>query len=113
MKHLLLLFIIFTNLNAAYPELLFNGNCITCHKTNDLNKSAPTIQEIQKEYKNAFQNKKEFVNYMTYWVLSPKKETSLMQDKIEDYGLMPDLAYDKATLEEIAAYIYDKNFKEF
>ncbi len=112
MKYLLLLFIIFINLNATYPELLFNGNCITCHKTNNLNKSAPTVLEIQKEYKNAFPNKEEFVHYMTQWVLSPKEETSLMQDKIEVYGLMPDLAYDKSTLEEIAAYIYDNNFKE-
>ncbi|KAB7884578.1 MAG: cytochrome C [Arcobacter sp.] len=100
------------NLNAAYPELLFNGNCITCHKTDNLNKSAPTVQEIQKEYKNAFADKKEFVDYMTHWVLSPKKETSLMQDKIEKYGLMPDLAYDESTLKEIAEYIYENKFSE-
>jgi thiol-disulfide isomerase/thioredoxin len=112
MKYLILLTIIFLNLNAAYPELLFNGNCITCHKTNSLNKSAPTIQEIQKEYKNAFSNKEDFVNYMTVWVLSPKEETSLMQDKIKEYGLMPDLAYDKSTLEEISEYIYTNTFTE-
>lgn len=110
MKHLIFLLFIFINLNASYPELLFNGNCITCHKTNNLNKSAPTIQEIQKEYKNAFPNKEEFVSYMTKWILSPKKETSLMQDKIEEYGLMPDLAYDKSTLEEISEYIFDSTY---
>ncbi|MBU3016002.1 cytochrome C [Poseidonibacter lekithochrous] len=111
MKYFLLL-IIYINLNAAYPELLFNGNCVTCHKTNNLNKSAPTIHEIKKEYKNAFPNKEEFLNYMTQWVLSPKKETSLMQDKIKEYGLMPDLAYDKSTLNKISEYIYDNNFEE-
>jgi len=112
MKYLIFLTIICININASYPELLFNGNCITCHKTNSLNKSAPTVQEIQKEYKNAFSNKKDFINYMTVWVLSPKKETSLMQDKIEKYGLMPDLAYDKNTLIEISEYIYDNNFNK-
>ncbi|MAD42041.1 MAG: cytochrome C [Arcobacter sp.] len=111
MKYLLLITIIYINLNGAYSELLFNGNCITCHKTNNLNKSAPTIQEIQKEYKNAFPNKEEFVSYMSRWVLNPKEKTSLMQDKIEFYGLMPDLAYDENTLKEIAEYIFDNNFK--
>ena len=112
MKYLLLITIMYINLNASYPELLFNGNCITCHKTNGLNKSAPTIQEIQKEYKNAFPNKEEFINYMSVWVLNPKKETSLMQDEIETYGLMPDLAYDESTLKEIAEYIYNNSFTE-
>ena len=112
MKYLLLVTLISINLNAAYPELLFNGNCITCHKTNNLNRSAPTVQEIQKKYRNAFPNKKEFVEYMTQWVLNPKKETSLMQEEIKKYGLMPDLAYDKNTLKEISEYIYDKRFEE-
>jgi hypothetical protein len=99
-------------LNASYPELLFNGNCITCHKTNNLNKSAPTIQEIQSNYKNAFPNKKDFIDYLSTWVLSPKEETSLMKDSIDKYGLMPKLGYDTYTLEEISSYIFDENFKE-
>ena len=112
MKYLILLTIISININASYPELLFNGNCITCHKTNSLNKSAPTIQEVQKEYKKAFSNKEDFVNYMSQWVLSPKRETSLMQDKIDKYGLMPDLAYSKSTLKEITEFIYDNSFEK-
>lgn len=111
MKTFFLLISIFTILNANYKELLFNGNCVTCHKTNNLNKSAPTIMEIQKRYKNVFLNKDEFVLYMTDWVYKPNEKTSIMQDAIDKYELMPELAYDKNTLKEISEFIYDNNFE--
>mgnify|MGYP003528264166 FL=1 len=44
---------------------------------------------------------------MSTWVLNPNKETSLMDDAIEKYKLMPMLGYDKETLEEISSYLYD------
>ena len=47
MKIKLLILILTSKLLASsYGELLFNGNCVTCHSTNELNKSAPTIIEI-------------------------------------------------------------------
>lgn len=114
MKLLIFLSIIFiTNINASYKALLFNGNCITCHKTDNLNKSAPKIQEVQENYKNAFPNRKDFITYMSTWVLNPKEKTSLMSTDIKKYGLMPQLGYDKTTLEEISEYIFDTNFDNY
>lgn len=108
MKIKLLLLILSLKLFASsYGELLFNGNCVTCHSTNELNKSAPTIIEIQESYKSAFPLKKDFVSYMSTWVLNPNDESSLMHDSIKKYKLMPFLGYDKETLEEISTYIYD------
>ena len=108
MKTKLLILILSSNLFASsYGELLFNGNCVTCHSTNDLNKSAPTIKEIQNTYKSAFPEKKDFISYMSTWVLNPNKETSLMDNSIKKYKLMPMLGYDRETLEEISAYLYD------
>ena len=108
MKTKLLILLLSINLFASsYGELLFNGNCITCHSTNELNKSAPTIIEIQKIYKSSFPLKKDFIHYMSIWVLNPNKETSLMDDAIKKYKLMPMLGYDKETLEEISSYLYD------
>jgi cytochrome c551/c552 len=75
-------------------SLLFNGNCATCHHVNEAI-SAPSIIEIQQRYKKAFPQKKDFVKYMSNWVVKPKEETSLMQDKIKKYGLMPELGFDK------------------
>lgn len=87
-------------------RLLLYGNCITCHnETKDI--SAPSLQYIKEKYHSAFPEKIDFVAYMSTWVLKPNSKTSIMQDKINQYGLMPELGYDKDTLEKIAAYIYD------
>jgi cytochrome c551/c552 len=110
MKTLIFLTLIFNALWANnYGQLLFHGNCITCHKIGEA-VSAPSINEIQHAYKSAFRNKKDFIDYMTTWVLNPKEETSLMQDAVSKYELMPHLAYDKQTLEIIASYLYDTAF---
>ncbi len=87
-------------------SLLFNGNCATCHHIKRAS-SAPTINEIRSRYLQAFPQKKEFINYLSEWVLKPSKERSLMHDQIEKYGLMPELAFEKSTLEKIAEYIYE------
>jgi hypothetical protein len=47
---------------------------------------------------------------MSNWVLKPNKETSLMDDMILKYELMPELAYDLETLKMITGYIYDTEF---
>jgi len=112
MKRLLVILFFMLNLQADnFKSLLFSGNCVTCHLENK-SLSAPSIMEIQKRYKSAFPNKKEFVNYMSRWVQYPKKETSLMDDAIKKYKLMPELGFDLSTLEEISEYIYDTDFKK-
>lgn len=93
----------------SYPALLFNGNCVTCHDEKR-SLSAPSIKIIKKRYLEAFAKKKEFVSYMSTWVLKPKEETSIMHDMIEKYELMPELGYDKETLEIISSYIYETTF---
>ena len=111
MKKLLLLFILLLNNTYAsnYGELLFNGNCITCHlKTKKV--SAPSIKEVKKNYINAFPKEKDFVQYMSKWVLQPNITTSVMKYAIEEFELMPELGYDKYTLEEISKYIYRTDF---
>ena len=111
MKTLLLLIIITSNILASdYGKLLFNGNCVTCHfETKKV--SAPSIKEVRKHYINAFPNEKDFVEYMVTWVLKPNSTTSLMQESIKEFELMPELGYDAYTLKEIAKYIYKTDFK--
>jgi hypothetical protein len=111
MKYFFIISLIFTSSFCNYKELLFNGNCVTCHRVDNLNKSAPTIQEIRQRYIEAFPIKKDFVEYMSNWVLKPDANTSLMMDAIEKYELMPELAFDKRTLEEISEFIYENDFK--
>jgi len=104
-------FLLLTNLAFAdNGSLLFNGNCATCHFT-DKASSAPTIHQVRQRYLKAFPDKKDFVEYMSNWVVKPNKETSLMHDMIDKYGLMPELGYDKSTLKEITTYIYKGDIK--
>jgi len=101
------LFILSFSLNADnYGGLLLYGNCTTCHHM-DKSISAPSMKIIKKRYLLAFPQKKDFVSFMSEWVLKPNKETSIMHDMIDEYELMPELAYDRDTLEKIAEYIYE------
>lgn len=110
MKIMLSLFFSFwIVLAGSYPSLLYHGNCTACHyKTKAV--SAPSIKEVREHYIRAFPKKEDFVTYMSSWVYTPTLEGSIMQHSVEKYKLMPTLAYDKKTLEIIAAYIYDMKF---
>lgn len=107
----ILLFFVFTLpvLGDSYGALLLNGNCTTCHHFTK-NISAPSLQTIKQRYIEVFPEKEVFISYMSTWVLKPKKETSIMADMIEKYELMPELGYDRDTLEKISAYIYENDF---
>jgi len=111
-KQLLFCLILSQNLFAgSIGALLFHGNCVTCHnETKSI--SAPSMAEVRKRYKKAFGNKKEFIAYMSSWVLQPNTQGSIMQDMIDKYELMPQLAFEKEVLEEISAYIYETDFSQ-
>ena len=113
MKKTLLLLLSFLSLHASdeMGALLFHGNCVTCHYELE-SKSAPAMIEVRKRYKAAFPRKKDFVKYLSEWVHDPSAEKSIMQDAIAKYELMPQLAYEKDVLEDIAAYIYDTDFTQ-
>ncbi len=103
-------FLWFNNLYGDnYGSLLLYGNCTTCHYEKE-SLSAPSLRIIKKRYIKAFPQKKDFVEYMSTWVLKPNKQNSIMDDMIEKYELMPQLGYDKDTLEKIAEYIYETEF---
>lgn len=112
MKLSLAIFLIFSFYSLEADDissLLFNGNCLTCHKETQTI-SAPSVVEFKNRYINAFKNKEDFVNYMSEWVEHPSKDTSLMHDAIKKHGLMPELGFDKEALRDISAYIYETDF---
>lgn len=110
MRYIIFFTVLYTQMWASnYGSLLFDGNCVTCHHRTDT-LSAPSIQDVRENYLRAFPEKKQFVSAMSTWVYSPNSTTSIMQDAIDKYGLMPLLSYDQATLEEISAYIYEMKF---
>ena len=98
------------NLNANnLGSLLFHGNCITCHhETKAI--SAPSVVEFKANYLRAFPQKKDFVAYMSKWVVHPNAKTSIMLEAIKKYELMPELGFEKSTIDIIAEYIYETDF---
>ena len=114
MRKVSLILLGFISLHAAdtMGALLFHGNCTACHAELQKSKSAPAMIEVRKRYKAAFPLKKDFVKYLSEWVHNPSAEKSIMQDAISKYELMPQLAYEKDVLEDIAAYIYDTDFTQ-
>ena len=111
-KIVFIFLLLYLNLLATnYDALLFHANCTTCHfETKSV--STPSVIEFRARYRSAFSDKKDFVDYMAKWVHQPKEETSLMPDAVEEYGLMPDLAFDLETLKSISAYIYATDFAQ-
>ena len=102
----------FSSLTASsLGSLLFHGNCITCHEEVKA-VSAPSVMEFRANYLRAFPQKKDFVTYMSTWVKHPDVQKSIMQDAIKKYELMPDLGFEKSTLEIISEYIYDTDFSK-
>ena len=92
-------------------SLFFHGNCITCHK--ELKAvSAPSVMDFRENYLRAFPKKEDFVEYMSQWVEHPNEESSIMQDAIKKYELMPELGFEKSTLKIISAYIYETDFSK-
>ncbi len=112
MKYIIIVYALTVNLYSVdYKELLFTGNCTTCHFINKT-VSAPSIIELKDRYLNAFPEKNDFVEYMAVWVQHPNPTMSLMNDAIDKYEIMPELGFGLETLREIAEYIYITDFKQ-
>jgi len=110
-KQLAALFLLLGSLEANdMGSLLFHGNCVTCHYELE-DKSAPAMEHVRERYLQAFPKKEDFVSYMSEWVMHPNEERSIMQDAIAKYELMPQLAFEKDVLEDIAEYIYETDFR--
>lgn len=68
------------------------------------------MMEVRQRYIAAFSSRKEFIREMVKWVKNPNEETSIMQDAIAKYELMPNLSFKQDTIEDIAGYIYETDF---
>jgi len=86
--------------------LLLEGNCITCHHyTKDI--SAPSLTRVTQHYKEVYSSKKLFVDALSDFVKKPQEQHSIMLNDVKTYSLMPELAFERSTLQLIAEYLYD------
>ena len=98
-----------SNIFADDGSLLFNGNCVTCHNA-EKSISAPSMREIKERYLSTFSEKREFIKYMSLFVIQPDENISIMRDKIQKYKIMPILGYEESVAKEIASYIFETDF---
>ncbi len=93
-------------------EQLLNTRCMICHKlapTHDSLLAAP-MRGIQRNYKEKFVTKEEFIKAVVDWASHPDSTNSAMEGAIEQFGVMPNLYFSKEELQEIANYMYDADF---
>jgi len=104
-----LIIVVVSSIYADDGALLFNGNCVTCHHSNK-SISAPSMKEVKEHYLLAFSEKKEFVKYMSLFIVKPDVNISIMIDKVQKYEIMPILGYEDSVAREIASYIFETDF---
>ena len=110
MKKILYIACFFVTLaNADERALLFYGNCVTCHHETE-SISAPSMEKVRRFYKNGFENRDDFIKYMSEFVIQPRVDNALMVEMVEKYQLMPLLGYEKDVVTDIVSYIYDTDF---
>ena len=94
------------------PKELFNQKCMICHSAEGKNAAtmlAPPFYPIKKRYLMASMNKQDFIESMTYWVLNPMKENSLMPGAVQQFSVMPKLGYSEKDIKLISTYIYEND----
>lgn len=83
--------------------------CHTCH--NPLSAShdliiAPPLAAIKMRYHRIYRNEPEFVKAMYDFVKNPTEENVLMYGAKQQFGLMPKMEIDSASLVEIVRFIF-------
>jgi len=95
--------------NENETASLMINNCYSCHtetRTSE-NKIAPSMQDVKSHYINTFKTKGEFVKAMTQYVNNPTIESATMHNAITQFGIMPNMQFNKADVSKIVNYLYD------
>jgi len=98
--------------NDAMEEgkLLMESNCMTCHNASLDPPMGPPMFAVQMRYKLATNDRDSFIDQLTAFTMHPSEERAVMQNGIEQLGLMPDIGADEDEVRKIAAYIHDETF---
>ena len=115
MKHLFmsgLLFLLMPSVQAAQDgKSLFESLCMSCHIVSGQPTIAPPVFGVKNHVIQAYPRRDEFIDYVVRWVKQPDALRSLMPGAVSRFGVMPALAYPEEQVREIAAFLYDTNFK--
>ncbi len=103
------------NTTSSEVSNLLSVNCYACHNPNTNSHDeilAPPLAGIKMRYKNATNDKEEFINRMSSFVFNPNAEAALMKGPIKRFGLMPKTALSEDEIRKIVTYIYENAIEE-
>ena len=114
----------------SQAKALFESNCMACHQPHKGGKGkhsegkadagkkahgegghpkrlAPPMAMVKKHYLQSYPDREEFIEKVSAWVKAPDAKTAKLHHALDKFGVMPALAIDEASREQIAGYIYD------
>ncbi|MFB9053835.1 c-type cytochrome [Formosa undariae] len=100
---------------SAHPgKKLMETLCYSCHGLSDseLNRIAPPMIAIKRRYMMGNISKEEFTQSMQTWIKIPNEKNVKMYGAVNQFGIMPKLAFPEASIAQIAEYMYDFDIEQ-
>lgn len=94
---------------------LLQTHCYACHNPTAESHDvilAPPLAGIKWRYQQAYKDRGAFIQHMTEFVAEPKEENALMRGPVRRFGLMPQTAIHRDTIQKIVSYIYDNDLEK-
>lgn len=89
---------------------LMINNCYACHNPKSA-EIAPTLKEVRSNYLANNDSEDSFVQTMSSFINSPTKESAVMIDAVDKFGIMPNMQYTKEDVSLIVNYMYDTDIE--
>src|SRR5690606_29428984 len=74
--------------DRSHAENLLKIHCTSCHSSS-VSGMAPSFEEMKNQYAVSTSSRKQFIEEMTRFLLSPSLQNSHMPGSVSRYGLMP------------------------
>lgn len=91
---------------------LLEEKCYVCHSPKITKEQliAPPMIAIKEAYH--FDSEEEFSSAFVSFIQNPSKNTALLPEAVDKYGLMPNQVYDVTSLQKIATYIFHNEIEK-
>tara|TARA_Y100001935_G_scaffold193913_1_gene162014 strand:- start:30055 stop:30390 length:336 start_codon:yes stop_codon:yes gene_type:complete len=88
--------------------------CENCHHptASPDDRLAPPLEIAKRNYLAISDDKADFVNSVTKFVIAPSKEKAQLHSDVEEFGVMDPLGYSEAEIRAIAIYIYETELEK-
>lgn len=87
--------------------------CMSCHKLDRSEQMiAPPVFAVRHHYIRAYPNRTNFISQIVDWLEAPDPAVSLMPGALRRFNVMPKLDLTDEDRENVAAFLFDANFKE-